>query len=142
MTQFSTRVVIWRRLAPLLRPVVVATIPHSASPAPRAPGFVYLGAFIRAAKALLSESDLQSIEQRLIDDPEAGAVIAGTGGLRKMRVALAGAGRRGGARLIYYRRAAIGRIYLVTVYAKAEKDNLTSAERNAFQRMTARLDLE
>jgi hypothetical protein len=120
----------------------VATIPRITSPTSRTPGFVYLGPFIRAAKALFSESDLQEIEQRLIADPETGAVIAGTGGLRKMRVALAGAGKRGGARLIYYYRAPIGRIYLVTAYPKRDKDNLTNAERNAFKQMTARLDLE
>jgi hypothetical protein len=120
----------------------VATIPRGASSASRAPGFVYLEPFIRAAKALFSERDLQHIEQTLIADPETGQVIAGTGGLRKMRVALPGAGKRGGARLIYYYRGPIGRIYLVTTYPKREKDNLTNAERNAFKRMTARLDLE
>ncbi|MEX8512648.1 MAG: transcriptional regulator [Leptothrix ochracea] len=60
----------------------------------------------------------------IADNPLAGDVIPSAGGLRKVRWARAGMGKRGGARVIYYTRLANGELVLLLVYAKAKFDNL------------------
>jgi hypothetical protein len=75
-------------------------------------------------------------------NPTAGAVVKGTGGVRKLRIALKGHGKRGGARLIYYYREAKGRVYLVVAYAKGRKENLTPVERATMKKLTAALERE
>lgn len=67
-------------------------------------------------------------------NPECGEVIAGTGGFRKVRVPRRGMGKRGGARVIYILRNEQFPIFVVSVYAKNEKENLTKAERNELAR--------
>jgi hypothetical protein len=104
--------------------------------------FVRLPVFERHARGLLDEDDVREIEQELMQDPTAGNVIAGTGGLRKLRYAVGGKGKSGGVRIIYFHRSKKGRLYLVTVYHKSAKDNLTKAERNEMKRLTAALDGE
>lgn len=104
--------------------------------------FVRLPVFERQARGLLDEDDVREIEQELMQDPTAGNVIAGTGGLRKLRYAVGGKGKSGGVRIIYFHRNKKGRLYLVTVYHKSAKDNLTKAERNEMKRLTAALDGE
>lgn len=70
-------------------------------------------------------------QNQLIADPTKGAVIPGCGGLRKVRVEDIGRGRgtRGGARVIYLNIPAAGRIDLVTIYGKDERDDLSAAQR-------------
>lgn len=63
-------------------------------------------------------------------------MIAGTGGVRKLRWALQGRGKSGGARVIYYYHDASLPLYLLTAYAKNEQASLSHAERNAFKRVT------
>lgn len=62
--------------------------------------------------------------------PEAGAVIPGTGGLRKVRWARQGMGKRGGARIVYFNQLDNGLIMLLIVYTKAKFDNLPTAVLN------------
>ena len=104
--------------------------------------FVYLAPFQRAAKGLLGESDLQAIEASIVADPKVGATVAETGGVRKMRYALPGRGRSGGARIIYYYRGAKGRVYMITAYAKNRKENLSKAERHAIKDVIQTIDKE
>ena len=61
--------------------------------------------------------------------PTAGAVIAGTGGLRKLRSGATGRGKRGGLRLIYYWHQRSGRLLLLLAYAKNERDDLTGEQK-------------
>lgn len=63
--------------------------------------------------------------------------MAGTGGYRKVRFARAGMGKRGGARVVYLYGGEDMPIFLVTVFAKSEKGNLSKAERNALAKMAA-----
>ena len=63
-------------------------------------------------------------------DPECGDLIQGTRGFRKVRVSRSGMGKRGGARVIYILRNQHFPIFLIAVYAKNEKENLTMQERN------------
>jgi len=95
--------------------------------------FVQLLAFsAKARKLRLTLDDLREIENDITAHPTRWPLIAGTNGLRKMRFALAasGSGKSGGLRVCYFILDALGRVYLVTLFAKNEKDNLTKAEAN------------
>ena len=59
-------------------------------------------------------------------NPEAGDVVPGSGGCRKIRWSRAGSGKRGGVRVIHYNQLADGRIYLLLIYAKSAKDNVAA----------------
>ena len=104
--------------------------------------FVYLAPLRRAAKGLLTEADFQAIEAAIIDDPEVGATVAETGGVRKMRYAVAGGGKSGGARIIYYYRGAKGRVYLITAYGKSRKEDLSKTECHAIKRLVDAIEQE
>jgi hypothetical protein len=92
-------------------------------------GFVRLPSYEASARKVLTEADELALEQTLLANPEAGATIAGAGGVRKIRIGREahGRGKRGGARVIYYLRSSLGRIYLLFTYAKGESDDLTTA---------------
>jgi len=66
-------------------------------------------------------------------DPSSGDVIEGTGGIRKIRVAAKGHGKRGGARVIYYHFVSASQIALLMVYPKNEQQDLTVDERKALR---------
>ncbi len=68
-------------------------------------------------------------------NPEAGDVIPGTGGLRKVRWSVAGGGKRGGVRVIYFHVAAQAEVRLLLIYRKGVKDDLTGAEKRALRRL-------
>ena len=80
--------------------------------------------FQRAAREVWTDAELDAFKVWLANDPMAGSVITGSGGLRKVRWSRAGMGRRGGARVIYYNVLADGLIGLLMVYTKAKFDNL------------------
>src|SRR5262245_33155820 len=71
------------------------------------------------------DAAFQRLQLVLLADPHAGDLIAASGGLRKLRLALPGRGKRGGARLIYYYLAEDDRIYLLYAYAKNAQSDLT-----------------
>lgn len=73
--------------------------------------FVETSVFVDSARGLLTETDLIDLQSVLILRPEAGAVMPCTGGCRKLRWALPGRGKSGGARLIYYWRRDDHQIY-------------------------------
>ena len=87
--------------------------------------FIETNAFIRSRGGLISEDELQKLQVALLLNPETGPVIPGSGGLRKMRWAASGRGKRGGARVIYYWRNDRDQIYLLLAYAKNVQENLT-----------------
>lgn len=68
-------------------------------------------------------------------DPTCGVVMEGTGGVRKLRFAVGGRGKSGGARVIYYFHSNLMPVYLLTVFTKNERANLTPAERNALAQL-------
>jgi hypothetical protein len=86
--------------------------------------------YLKAAESIFSEVERDQIVAMVAANPECGDVIQGTGGFRKVRVARSGMGKRGGARMIYIVRSGEFPIFLVTVYAKNEKENLTKEQRN------------
>jgi len=91
--------------------------------------FIETPVFTRRIAALVDEDDYFELQATLLLDPEAGVVIPGTGGIRKIRIAAGGRGKRGGARVIYYRFVDESHIGMLFVYAKNERDDLTAAEK-------------
>ena len=91
--------------------------------------------FLRAAEDLYSEADREEIVRTIAAYPEAGDLMPGTGGYRKLRFARSGMGKRGGARVVYLYGGEDLPIFLITVYAKSEKGNLSKAEQNALAKM-------
>lgn len=90
--------------------------------------FVELPAFARRRPDLLDETAYLALQLHLLARPDAGAVIPRGRGLRKIRWAAKGHGKRGGARIIYFWQTAAGRIYLARLYAKNEREDLTADE--------------
>lgn len=87
--------------------------------------------YLRAAKPFFSEAQREEIVLAIAANPEAGDLMPGTGGYRKLRFARSGMGKRGGARVIYLYGGKDLPIFLITIYAKSEKGNLSKAEQNA-----------
>lgn len=95
--------------------------------------FIETTAFSRAIMDLLQDDDYARFQLELAASPTAGKGIEGTGGLRKVRVAVPGRGKRGGARVIYYYLAPSSRIILLLVYPKNDQDTLTHAQKAALR---------
>ena len=86
--------------------------------------------FIRHAGKLLSASEKQELLLQLAAKPKAGVLIQGAGGIRKLRWAREGSGKSGGVRVVYYFHNEHMPLYLLTLFGKGAKANLTKAERN------------
>ena len=86
--------------------------------------------YLRRAERLLSLAERAEVVERLAANPTAGDLIRGTGGVRKMRWARGGRGKSAGVRVIYYFHSEAMPLYLLTVFGKNEKANLSGAERN------------
>lgn len=96
--------------------------------------------YLRAAKdASMSEDEMISAVDLVAADPEAGDVMQGTGGVRKARLAGRGKGKSGGYRIVWYFGGGDIPVFLLTVFGKGEKANLTQGERNALRSLTATL---
>ena len=90
--------------------------------------FVELPAFTRRLYDLLDDESFLRLQIQLASRPEAGKLIPGGKGLRKVRWAAKGHGKRGGARVIYFWQTTQGQIILARLYAKNEREDLSSAE--------------
>lgn len=99
--------------------------------------FVELPAFSRHRSHYLDDAAFAALQQALLKDPDAGAVVQGTGGLRKMRFADSRRrkGTRGGLRIVYYWWSDGRQFWLYTLYDKDEIDDLTPPERAALRAM-------
>lgn len=86
--------------------------------------------FLRDADSLISESERARLVEFVGADPDCGDLISKTGGVRKLRWALPGGGKRGGARVIYFFHNQGLPVFLLAMYGKNEKANLSKAERN------------
>ncbi len=87
-------------------------------------------AFQRKIEQLLSEREKEDLIAYLAEFPNAGELIRGTGGIRKLRWAQSGRGKSGGIRVIYYFHSELMPLYLLAVFGKNEKANLSKEERN------------
>jgi mRNA-degrading endonuclease RelE of RelBE toxin-antitoxin system len=102
--------------------------------------FVEMPAFIRHRSDYLDDEGLRALQNALLENPEAGDVIEGTGGLRKVRHAdpRRGKGKRSGLRVIYYWWDSRRQIWLFTLYDKDELDDLSAKEKKALKDMLKR----
>ena len=97
--------------------------------------FVETKAFSRQVITLLSDDDYRGLQEHLTANPDAGAMIKGAGGIRKLRWAAEGQGKSGGVRVIYYWAMAKDRILLLFMYPKSERDDLSPKERKILRRI-------
>ena len=95
--------------------------------------------FIRRAESLPTEQQRMDLMTSIGTNPETGDIMSGTGGVRKLRWAIEGKGKRGGARVIYYFHNESMPILLLTVFAKNVKDNLAPGERNQIKKLVSSL---
>ncbi|WP_059413111.1 type II toxin-antitoxin system RelE/ParE family toxin [Cupriavidus basilensis] len=93
-------------------------------------GIAELPTYSRLADKLLSTEERQDLIDYLAGHPRAGDIMEGTGGVRKLRWRRGGQGKSGGVRVIYYYHDDRMPLYLLTLFAKGDKANLTKAERN------------
>lgn len=92
--------------------------------------------FLKDAKAAgLSEEDRKEIVDFVAENPMAGDEMVGTGGARKVRFAAKGKGKSGGVRIITFFSGADIPVFLLSVFAKGDKVNLTQTERNALKKI-------
>lgn len=80
--------------------------------------------FQRLADDYWTEEERSSFVSFLAANPEAGEVVPGSGGVRKIRWSRAGSGKRGGVRVIYFNRLSAGEIWLLVLYAKSKAENI------------------
>lgn len=95
--------------------------------------------FLSATRDIMSDEERATLVDYLAYHPTSGDLIRGTGGVRKLRWALEGRGKRGGARVIYFHHSAEMPLFALTAYAKNERADLSQRDRNDFRRLTALL---
>jgi hypothetical protein len=95
--------------------------------------FVESTLFSRLLPEYLTEEEYRDVQNSLLDNPEAGVLIKGSGGLRKLRMRIRDRGERGGLRLVYYWHKPINKFYMVNLYDKSETSNLSRHEIMAFR---------
>lgn len=91
-----------------------------------------------------NDDDLLELQVFLMKNPEAGEMMTGTGGIRKLRYAFPGQGKSGSSRVCYIDFALDETIHLITVFSKKEQENLTKEQKNKLKKLVKRLkgDLE
>jgi len=95
--------------------------------------------YLAETEHLFNTEQRDAIVDMIANDPQCGVVIPGTGGVRKVRIAASGRGKSGGARVIYLFGGDDIPTFLLAVFAKNEKENLSQAERNRLKITTAAL---
>lgn len=100
--------------------------------------FVETHVFTRLVQELLSDDELAELQAHLAKRPRAGAVIQGTGGLRKVRWSCRGRGKRGGVRVIYYHFDERGQIGMLLIYDKSVADDLTAEQKRQLRTIVER----
>lgn len=92
-------------------------------------------AFTARITALLSDDEYRALQLELVQRPEAGDIIRGAGGIRKLRWSLPGRGKRGGVRVIYFWYPPSEALLMLFAYPKNERDDLTAAQRQLLRKI-------
>lgn len=100
--------------------------------------FIETSIFTKKHTQYLLDDEYRKLQNFLINKPNAGVLIQGTGGLRKLRWSLGNKGKQGGVRVIYYWQLTKNQIYLMTIYSKNEKVDLSSQEKKSLKQMLTR----
>jgi mRNA-degrading endonuclease RelE of RelBE toxin-antitoxin system len=95
--------------------------------------------YLADAERLFSPDERKAIVDRLAAEPTCGVVIPGSGGIRKVRFGFGARGKSGGARIIYLFSGESLPVFVLAVFAKNEKSNLSAAERNALAKMVTEM---
>jgi hypothetical protein len=90
----------------------------------------------------LDQDLLRQIQLAILKDPEAGDLIEGTGGVRKMRMAKAGSGKSGGYRVLYLNLAKRGICHLLLIFSKGKMGNISATEKKVIKTLVTRLKAE
>ena len=101
--------------------------------------FVETSLFLKLLDRYLSDDEYRLLQNHLIEHPDAGDVIRGSGGVRKVRWASRGKGKSGGVRVIYYWAKADEQTFFLTLYGKGEKDNLSVSDLKRIVRLLEEL---
>lgn len=106
--------------------------------------FIEATEFTKAIVNLMPDQVYARLQLEMMANPDAGDVMPGCGGLRKLRIAdpKRGKGKRGGARVIYLHVPAAGRFYMLDVYGKNEKDDLSASEKKELRKLAEQLKRE
>ncbi len=86
--------------------------------------FIETSIFTKLIYTYLSDDEYLGLQVFLLKYPEAGKIVPGSGGVRKLRWAMAGRGKRGGVRVIYYFKKREGEVWMLTIYGKSEVENI------------------
>lgn len=89
--------------------------------------FIETKLFTRLVQNYFTDDEYAELQNSIVANPEAGDIIRGSGGVRKLRWGVAGRGKRGGVRVIYYLRLRQGQVWMLTLYAKNEADSIPGA---------------
>ena len=89
--------------------------------------FIETKLFTRLVPNYFTDDEYAELQNSIVANPEAGDLIRGSGGVRKLRWGLAGRGKRGGVRVIYYLRLQQGQVWMLTLYAKNEAESISGA---------------
>lgn len=102
--------------------------------------FIETSIFSKARAQHLSDEELRLFELHLLDNPEVGDLIVGSGGCRKVRWKKQGSGKSGGVRIIYYYKTANARVFLLLLYPKNQQDNLSAQQKQALRKLIEQLE--
>jgi len=83
--------------------------------------FIETSLFTRLLPNYLSDDEYRSLQWHLLEHPEAGNIVRGSGGVRKIRWSQEGKGKKGGVRVVYYWKKSAHEIWLLTIYSKGER---------------------
>ena len=99
--------------------------------------FIETKLFTRLVCGYLSDDEYAALQWTLANDPTVGDLVKGTGGVRKVRWGMAGRGKRGGVRVIYYARTHRGEIWMLTIYPKNVAESIPA---NVLRRILEEID--
>ncbi|MBF0266580.1 MAG: type II toxin-antitoxin system RelE/ParE family toxin [Gammaproteobacteria bacterium] len=88
--------------------------------------FIETSIFTKSLSKYLSDDDFRGLKSYLLQKPDAGNIVKGSGGVRKVRWAKSGEGKSGGVRVIYYWKKSEHEIWLLTLYSKSERATIAS----------------
>ena len=94
--------------------------------------------FTKLIGQLMDDDHYRELQELLIENPEIGDLIKGSGGLRKIRWKLSGRGKRGGVRVIYYWAVSVDQIRMLYVYSKSDQENLTKDQLKVLRQIVER----
>ncbi len=100
---------------------------------------VEMSGYLRKSEKMLSQGERRAVIDYLALHPESGDIMRGTGGIRKLRWGRGGSGKSGGVRVVYYYFNETMPLFLLALFAKNEKDNLSESERNELAKLTEKL---